>query len=397
MSGAVHAPGGDPAAAATSVATGRSARAATHAAATAATGAVTRRARDRRRLLRHLTSCWSTQALAAAIELDLPDRLAAGPASAAQLAAACEVSAEALPRLLRALCALGVCREGRDGRFRLTPGGHALRRGDTAEGPSLRAIAQWWAGPMWSLWPELGYSVRTGRSARERVTGRPGYGFLEHQPAHATVFHQAMQAMTALVIDDIVALALWREVAGFVDVGGGSGTLAAAIVQAHPALQGWVLDRADAEGAAGALIRSRGVASRCRFVVGDFFVALPPGRDVYLLKSILHNWSDADAARILSCCARAAEPGARLLLVERVRPGPLRPCDHDLALARTDLNMLCGLGGRERTREEFEALVAAAGFELETVGATGFEFSVLQARRLGGSAVTAPAAPCAPA
>lgn len=340
-----------------------------------------RHRRARERLLRHTTACWSTQALGVAVEMDLPDRLAAGPASAATLATDCGAPAEALQRLLRALCTLDVCREGRDGRFALAAGGESLRRDATADSPSLRAIVQWWAGPMWSLWPELEYSVRTGLSARERRIGQPGYAFLDAQPEMAAVFHQAMQAMTTMVTDDIVALDFWREVRHVVDVGGGNGTLAAALVEAHPHLHASIVDRADAEVSAGALIRTKGIAPRCRFVVGDFFVEVPAGSDVYMLKSILHNWDDTTCARILSCCAQAAARGSRLLLVERVRPQRLLPRQHDTALARTDLNMLTGLGGRERTRDEFSALLAAAGFELVAVRSTSFEFSALEARR----------------
>ena len=341
-----------------------------------------RQRRARYRMLRHATACCSTQALRVAIELDLPDRLCAGPASAEDLAVDCGVSADALQRLLRALCALDVCREGRDGRFKLAVGGEALRREATADGPGLRAVVMWWSGPMWSLWPELGYSVRTGRSAREREIGQSGYGFLDAQPERAADFHQAMQAMTTMIVDDIVALDLWRNVRHVVDVGGGKGTLGAAIAAAHPHLKVSVLDRADAESDARALIGSEGVAARCSFVAGDFFVEVPAERDAYLLKSILHNWDDASCTRILSCCARAAAPGARLLLVERVRPARLRSSHHDEAIARTDLNMLAGLGGRERTLEEFKALLAAAGFEFVTVLPTGVEFSVFEARRL---------------
>jgi len=337
--------------------------------------------RARERLLRHATACWSTQALGVAVEMDLPDRLGAGPATAANLAADCGAPAEALQRLLRALCALDVCREGSDGRFTLAAGGEALRRDPGAAGPSLRAIVQWWSGPMWSLWPELAYSVRTGHSARERRTGQPGYAFLDDQPEMAATFHQAMQAMTAMVADDIIALDVWRDAKQLVDVGGGNGTLAAAIASAHPHLHASILDRADAQGAADVLIHSRGIASRCRFVVGDFFVEVPAGLDVYLLKSILHNWDDAACARILSLCARASAPGAWVLLVERVRPQRLRPRQHDAGLARTDLNMLIGLGGRERTLEELAELLATAGFELKAVRPTAFEFSILVARR----------------
>lgn len=336
--------------------------------------------RARERLLRHATACWSTQALGVAVEMDLPDRLGAGPATAANLAADCGAPAEALQRLLRALCALDVCREGSDGRFTLAAGGEALRRDPGAAGPSLRAIVQWWSGPMWSLWPELAYSVRTGHSARERRTGQPGYAFLDDQPEMAATFHQAMQAMTAMVADDIIALDVWRDAKQLVDVGGGNGTLAAAIASAHPHLHASILDRADAQGAADVLIHSRGIASRCRFVVGDFFVEVPAGLDVYLLKSILHNWDDTHCAKLLATLRAALSPKARVLVIERVRPTRVRGSARDEGVVRTDLNMLAGLGGRERTLDEYGALLGEAGLRIDSVSALSFEFSVIELR-----------------
>jgi hypothetical protein len=129
------------------------------------------------------------------------------------------------------------------------------------------------------------------------------------------------------------------------------------------------------------LLRSRDIGSRCRFVVGDFFVDLPAGLDVYLLKSILHNWDDAACRRILAQCAAAAAPGTRLLLVERVLPDRLKPTLHDQGLARTDLNMLAGLGGRERSLAAFAALLEPAGFRIERLVPTRHEFSIVECRR----------------
>lgn len=337
--------------------------------------------RTRARLLQMVTGCWSTQALRLAVDMDLPDRLAEGPLCPRRMAVEAGLDADGLRRLLRALCALAVCRERRDGSFVLGPAGEVLRRTPPDAGPSLRSVVQWWGGPMWSLWPDLGYSVRTGASARQRRTGQQGYGFLDTDPGMAATFHEAMHAMTAMVTADVAGLVAWRDIRSLVDVGGGNGALAATVVATHPHLQGIVLDRSDAEPAARALLAARGVSDRCRFVVGNFFADLPKGLDGYLLKSILHNWDDAACARILTNCARAADPGARLMLVERLSPARLKRCAHDNALARTDLNMLVGLGGRERTRSEFAALLSDAGFELTAVHPTEFEFSILEARR----------------
>ncbi|MGY0194840.1 methyltransferase [Leptothrix sp. BB-4] len=343
-----------------------------------------RRDEARARLVGQITACWRTQALNAAVLLDLPDRLASGWIDPETLARACDVDPDGLRRLLQALCVLQVCRQGRhrhEGRYRLTCAGQALCRAPADGSPSLRAMAMWWGGPLWPMWGELGYSVRSGRSARARLTGRSHYGFLDGQPAAATLFHAAMQALTTLVAGEVARLPLWQGAGTLVDVGGGIGTLGAAIAVAHPGLQLVVLDRADAAPGAQALFEQHALAERARFEIGDFFAAVPPGADRYLLKSILHNWDDDACRRLLARCAEAAPAGARLVVVERVRGERLGATPHDEALVRTDLNMLAGLGGRERGLAEFRDLLEAAGFEPVAVTPTRHEFSVIEARR----------------
>ena len=84
----------------------------------------------------------------------------------------------------------------------------------------------------------------------------------------------------------------------------------------------------------------------CTLGGGDFFSELPAVGDVYLLKSVVHNWPDPDAQRILQCCRRAMAPGARLLLGERIVPPDNKASEAKLF----DINMLVVVGGRERTR-----------------------------------------------
>lgn len=332
----------------------------------------------RQRLVGHITACWRTQALHSAVLLDLPDRVATGKETVEALAHACGCPADSLLRLLRALCALQVCRETPDGRFELTAAGVALCHEPADGAPSLRPMALWWGGPLWPMWGDLSYSVRSGLSARARQTGATHYGFLDGQSEAATLFHDAMQAMTALIARAVAELQTWRDARSLVDVGGGNGTLGVAIALAHPRLQLTVQDQADARQGAQQLFDRHGLGRRARFVIGDFFADLPAGADRYLLKSILHNWDDAACTRLLARCAAAAPQGARLLLIERVRRGPLQATRHDQALARTDLNMLAGLGGRERSLDEFAALLGPAGFSIVNILPTRHEFSVIE-------------------
>ena len=68
--------------------------------------------------------------------------------------------------------------------------------------------------------------------------------------------------------------------------------------------------------------------------------------------------------------------------MERLRPDRLRPTRRDEAVARTDLNMLAGLGGRERSLAEFGALLRPAGFEIRQAIPCRHEFSVVLAERV---------------
>jgi len=235
---------------------------------------------------------------------------------------------------------------------------------------------------MWPMWGDLTYSVRTGQSARSRQTGTQNYAFLDKQPSVANLFHDAMQAMTALITSDVVRLATWRDVHSVVDIGGGNGTLAAALATAHPPMHVTVLDRPDAEPSAGSPFAELTQNGRASFVQGDFFVTVPAGAERYVLKSILHNWDDAACGRILATCAAAVGPKARLLVIERIRPDRLKASRHDEALVRTDLNMLAGLGGRERSEGEFRDLLKLGGFEMLSVSPTRHEFSVIEAKRV---------------
>jgi hypothetical protein len=148
-----------------------------------------------------------------------------------------------------------------------------------------------------------------------------------------------------------------------VDVGGGKGTFLAAILHARPALRGVLLDLARTVDAATEYLTADGVAERCQIVAGDFFKAVPPGGDAYLLASVIHNWDDGEAADILRTVRAAIPERGRLLLVEVVLPDDDRPHPgKDL-----DVRMLTMHGGKERSLSEYSELLGRAGFRLDRV------------------------------
>lgn len=342
-----------------------------------------RRTTDRAaaRLVRHIVAGWRCQALHAAVQLGIPEALAPRPQSVAQLASGTGANEDGLARLLRGLCTLGVCEQRQDGRFALTRVGRRLCAEPPGGEASLRDLVRWWGGPLWPMWGELAYSVRTGASAREKLSGDVGYAHLMRSTEVAAIFHGAQQAMTALVQEELAMWPGWASVRRVVDLGGGHGQVALALARAHPNLEATVFDLPHAQAGAQAQRQAAGLEGRCSFVAGSFLDAVPANADVYLLKSILHNWDDARCRSILSRCADAAALHTRLLVIERVRPDRLTVNARDEGVARTDLNMLAGLGGRERTAAEYAALLGEAGFGITSVWPLGFEFTVLEACR----------------
>jgi ubiquinone/menaquinone biosynthesis C-methylase UbiE len=329
-----------------------------------------------RQLLNLINGSWVAQACYVTARLGIPDLLAAGPRTAEDLASATGSNAAALRRLLGALGSVDICQQREDGAFEMTRLGSLLR----ADVPcSMRAWALQWGGEAWQVWANLLHSVKTGQSARTLITGETGFAHLERDPAAAEIFNQAMVDLTRLAARHIAQA---YDFAGqrVMDVGGGYGELLAHILTVYPTAQGVLFDMPHAISKARAHLEGRGLAGRCEFATGDFFASVPSGSDVYVLKTVIHDWPDDKARDILRSCRRALLPGTRMLIIERLMPERLVPSEENRALARVDLHMLVALGAQERTLNEMLALLAAVGFPNVRRIETGSEFQILEAQ-----------------
>jgi len=311
-----------------------------------------------------------------AAELRITDVLYERPRRIDELAAAIACDTASVRRLMRALTSLGICSESHDGLYELAALG-SLLRSDVQ--PSMRSWAIWSSQCQWALWGELLGSVRTGENARKRVSGASGYDHLVDDTRMAAVFYQAMVEITRHVSDAVAHGCDLDTARHVVDVGGGHAELLVAVLQAHPRLKGVLFDLPHAVEGARSKLEAADLVQRCEIVGGSFFESVPSGADVYMLKSILHNWDDAHCATILATCRRAMAPQARLLVIERVMPEQMTGSAIERSVIRSDLNMMVGFGGRERTQGEFVALLAAAGFDLRHCDYVGLGFSLLQA------------------
>ena len=320
-----------------------------------------------------------TQLVHVVATLGVADRLADGPRTAAELAPLVGANADALHRVLRALASLGIFSQDAEGRFGLTEEGQRLRA-DAPGSMRLPAITYgepWW----WRAWGGLLDAVRTGETAFDKVHGVDLFGYLSGDAHAAGLFNGIMHVMTTEQAAAIAAGYDFSETRRLLDIGGGHGALAAAILRRNPHATALLFDRPSVVEGAGARLAELGIADRCSLVGGDFFVSVPGGADTITLKDILHDWDDARALSILRNTRRAMDEGARLLLIERVLPPGDAPSPGKLV----DITMLVLTGGRERTEEEYRALLEAAGFTLRRVVTINGETAVIEARPAGHS------------
>jgi RimJ/RimL family protein N-acetyltransferase len=325
-------------------------------------------------VLRRLVNGYQvSQAIHVAATLGIADLLADGPRTSDDLAAATATHPRSLYRLLRALASVGVFHEEDGRRFALTPLGDCLRS-DAPE--PVGGWAAFVGRPSnRQAWGALLDSVRTGENAFRAVHGVGVWEYRVHHPEESAIFDRAMADLTRLVDRALVDAYDFSRFDTLVDVGGGNGALLGAILARHPALHGVLFDQPHVVAAAAAKREAAGVADRCRIVGGSFFETVPEDGDAYILKAIVHDWEDEEAAAILRVCRSAMPADGVLLVIERTLGAPNEDPDAKLM----DLNMLVAPGGQERTVEEFGELLAGAGLRLTQTFPTSAGLSILEA------------------
>jgi len=326
-----------------------------------------------------ITGFMAARVVHVAAELGITDLLGSGAKSTETLASETGANIPALHRLLRALASLGLIDELEPGRFALNAPGEQLRTGAPGSVRNLALVEG--SERAWRSWGELRHSILTGTPAFRHVFGVDLFEDLARDPKQAAVFNEAMAEITRQVAKAVVMAYNFATFSKIVDVGGGNGTLIAAILDTAPKLCGIVFDSSSGSAEASDQLRARGVLERCEVIAGDFFRSVPRGGDAYILKSIIHDWDDERSAAILENCREAIVAAGKLLLIERVMPGRIDASADHQRLTMRDMHMLVMIGGRERTEEEFRSVLAAANFELRRTlllpGATGF--SVIEA------------------
>ena len=323
-------------------------------------------------MLQIISGFWISRAVYVIAKLGIPDLLKSGPKTAEELANATKMHAPSLYRVLRALASVGVV-SSQGEQFALTPLSETL----VTDAPgSLRWFTVSELGQEhYPAWGNLMQSVKTGDIAFDQFFGVDIWTYFQQNPEDAAVFNDSMTGVTAAANEEIMTKYDFSGFKKVVDIGGGHGGLITSILKKNSHVRGVLFDAPQVIEGARPKIEAAGLADRCETVSGDFFKSVPAGGDAYVMKWIIHDWDDQKAITILRNCRNEMRPNGKLILVDCVVPETNEPHFSKFI----DLNMLVMTGGKERTKEEFEQLLADAGFKLLRVIPTDVPTSIVEA------------------
>jgi SAM-dependent methyltransferase len=304
--------------------------------------------------LTDLATPWCVHVVAT---LRVADHIAAGKTEIGPLAAAAGADRDSLHRVMRHLVSKGLFEEPARGQFQLNDAAQALLEDSIHLGLDLDVIG----GRMAHAWGTLLSAVRTGKPAYHEVFGRGFWDDLDTHPEIAASFDALMGPAGHGTPDPHVLVdpAEWASVKTVVDVGGGAGWLLAEVLRAHPHVRGTLVELPRTVARSAKVFQAAGVADRVTAVAQSFFDPLPGGADLYILKSVIHDWPDREATAILKRCAEAARPSGRVVVFTGAGPGEE---------ASPELLMMVLVGGKARTLDEFREIARLAGLEMKSVG-----------------------------
>ena len=286
-----------------------------------------------------------TRALALAADLRVARALAAGPRTVEELAGESGADIDTLYRVLRALASDGIFEETDPGVFRNTTASEVLARDGWDDFARLFGGA--WLQAVAAL-------DASGEPSFPRVHRSEYWAWLAAHPDERAAFDRAMAQSWQRRLERLDSVN-WRGDELVVDVGGGNGSLLLALLERHPQMRGIVFDLPET-------VRDEpALGEHCRFVEGSFFESVPHG-EVHLLSTILHDWEDRSAQRILETVRAAA--GERLVVLDSV----IEPGNAPDGAKWLDLLMLVLAGGRERTEQQWRVLLGDAGWQPTRIG-----------------------------
>jgi hypothetical protein len=314
-----------------------------------------------------------TYSLSGVARLGVADHMNAMPIAVDEIAAKVGAHAPSLYRVMRMLASMGVFNEVNGKRFALSPAGELLR--SDAPG-SMRYIAMMFGDP----WTTRAYEhfadcLRTGQDGVSKAYGQHVFDVLAERPEQLETFQAAMTSSSTLAGHAVVSAYDFGGIMRIADVGGGHGALLASILRHYPNMQGVLFDREEIVGGVPE-DQFAGCDGRIAIESGSFFERVPDGCDAYIMKHIIHDWSDEHCCTILKLMRERLPANGRVLLCEMVvtdEPGPTPAKMLDIEM------LLVTVGGKERTKHEFAELLGSCGLHLNRIVATERPICVIEA------------------
>jgi hypothetical protein len=301
---------------------------------------------------------WLAKAIAVAARLEIADLIATKPLTAFELAVETQADPDIMDRLMRLLAACGIFENIGLNRYANTSVSALLCSNSEF---SLRHFCMLAGESYYDIWGALLHTVKTGQSACQATFGGSLYDYLEREPEAGRVYDLAMADLARPVGRLLAERAEFKTAHTVVDVGGGNGTVLQAILAAHPHLQGICLDRESVCRHALEAIEATN-SQRLNFLPGDFFAPLPKG-NIYIVKNVLHNWSDARCVQLLANIRTSMCPDTILMVLEPfVEPDDHSPRHRMDALLQA---VISETGTKARSEAQIKGLVSQAGLKVE--------------------------------
>jgi len=309
---------------------------------------------------------WQSCCVGAAAQLELADLLADGPLHVDVLAERTKTHAPSLYRMLRALESTGIFTQPSPHVFANTPASECLRRRLAGSNWAWIRFTLSAGAPVFEGWRGLMQSLQNGRPGFDQVTGQNAWEHMQTNPQTQTIFNQAMRDLSASISPAVATSFDWSRFPIIADIGGGIGSQLSCILDTHPSCRGILFDQP-------AVVAEAPEHGRMERVGGDFFEEVAVLADAYVMRWVLHDWSDEESVGLLTNVRSVAANESRLMVVESVIP---ETPEFDMG-KWMDLNMMVMATGRERTAAEFRDLFERAGFALEQIVPTPSPLSIV--------------------
>lgn len=306
-------------------------------------------------MLEYMQNLWVLGGVSVVNELGIADQLKNGPKTIKEIAALTGCMEEPLYRIMRMLAAEGIFRESGEMVFSNT------RISESMLETELKYFIRHTLNKMqFRIFGELMHSARTGRRSSELFVETGVFEHMGKSPELNELYNRAMTNTSKMQVAAILASFRFGKFRHVVDVGGGLGFFLSAILAKYPGIRGTLFDLPQVAGDYSKIMNIGQFGNRLSVVTGSFFDTIPEGGDLYTLKNILHGWNDEDSVRILKNIRNVVRTGTMIMIIEAVVDEKNKPSWGKMS----DIFMMAGLGGKERTRIEYEKILRESGFRI---------------------------------